>query len=382
MSRNKSILVCCPYYRPAYKAGGVVRTVSNLVDALSDEYSFYIISSNRDIDGKEICFPCDRDGWYRGDRKSQILYSSGFGDLIKAMRYAMKDCDLICVYLNSFFSIKYTLLPIMISLHSKRRFKIILAPRGELAESALNHKKFKKIAYRLFFDFFLKMLKIDFQASTEVERMQIKRQIRGGRHKVKVARDLPTIFHKTLLIERTTMSPLKLVFISRIHPIKNVLFLIRLLRGLEGRVQLDIYGNIEDQSYWNSCLEEIQLLPANVEVNYLGAVEPCYVSEVLTKYHFFVLPTKGENFGHAIIEALQLAVPVLISDATPWSDLEEYNAGFVLSLDNGSVWVSRLQGLIDMDADAYVGMRKNASEYYSIKFRQSDLLNESKALFQ
>ena len=40
------------------------------------------------------------------------------------------------------------------------------------------------------------------------------------------------------------------------------------------------------------------------------------------------LPSKGENFGHIIMESLAASTPVIISDLTPWKDLENARAMF------------------------------------------------------
>jgi hypothetical protein len=40
------------------------------------------------------------------------------------------------------------------------------------------------------------------------------------------------------------------------------------------------------------------------------------------------LPTQGENFGHSIFESFMIGRPILISNKTPWLDLNEKNAGW------------------------------------------------------
>ena len=50
-------------------------------------------------------------------------------------------------------------------------------------------------------------------------------------------------------------------------------------------------------------------------------------------YHVFLFPTLGENYGHVIHEALSAGCPCVISDQTPWQNLEKNQAGFVFPLD-------------------------------------------------
>ena len=88
---------------------------------------------------------------------------------------------------------------------------------------------------------------------------------------------------------------------------------------------------------------------------------------MLSDYHFFILPTFHENFGHSIFEALSAGCPVLISDQTPWHDLEEKKAGWDLPLNDESLWKDKLNELIKMSDDEYQewsrGARKVAEEY-------------------
>ena len=72
-------------------------------------------------------------------------------------------------------------------------------------------------------------------------------------------------------------------------------------------------------------------MPENIQVSYKGSVESDKVPGILKDYHFFLMPSEGENFGHGILEALTAACPVIISDKTPWTDLRKKRlAGIVL----------------------------------------------------
>ena len=68
----------------------------------------------------------------------------------------------------------------------------------------------------------------------------------------------------------------------------------------------------------------------------------------------FLLPTGGENFGHAIFEALSCGVPALISDRTPWRDLLR-----VIFADPSGIVVSLVNEVVerqnDDDADGVHG---------------------------
>ena len=50
------ILVFCDYYLPGYKAGGPVRSISQLVGALGKEFSFKVVTRDRDL-GDDDSYP-------------------------------------------------------------------------------------------------------------------------------------------------------------------------------------------------------------------------------------------------------------------------------------------------------------------------------------
>lgn len=67
------------------------------------------------------------------------------------------------------------------------------------------------------------------------------------------------------------------------------------------------------------------------------------VEDIIRANHIFALPTRGENFGHSIFEALAAGRPVLISDQTPWRGLAAEKAGWDLDLSSPDVFVERIE---------------------------------------
>ncbi len=130
-------------------------------------------------------------------------------------------------------------------------------------------------------------------------------------------------------------------------------------------VIFDIYGPIEDEIYWNKCLSLINQLKAKgVTVNYLGAIPNEKVAESIAPYHFLFLPTLNENYGHVIVEAFLNAKPVIISDQTPWRNLEKSNAGWDIPLNNISKFDSVIEECIEMENAKYIEM-VNATILYA-----------------
>ncbi len=110
-------------------------------------------------------------------------------------------------------------------------------------------------------------------------------------------------------------------------------------------------------------LELIKNFPPNIKVEYKGVVLNERVVPTLFNYHFFLLPTLGENFGHVFLEALAAGCPLIISDKTPWLDLEEKQIGWDLSLDKPEDWNRVINHCIAQDQKSYSILSSNARSF-------------------
>ena len=140
---------------------------------------------------------------------------------------------------------------------------------------------------------------------------------------------------------------------------KNLHFLLELLRDIRGQVQLNLFGPVaeSDVAYWARCKALLAQLPANIMVEYQGSLDHSAVPQALREHHFFVLPTRGENFCHAAVESFVNGTPVILSDETPWINLSEVHAGFDISLNDREsglqrsrsawTWTTDLRGLFE-----------------------------------
>ena len=73
------------------------------------------------------------------------------------------------------------------------------------------------------------------------------------------------------------------------------------------------------------------------------------------------MPSKGENYGHAIVECLSQGKPVIIGKNTPWQQLDKVNAGFDVSTEAIS---QAIQNLINADQEEYNQWSTGAAAYF------------------
>src|SRR5262249_42924989 len=83
----------------------------------------------------------------------------------------------------------------------------------------------------------------------------------------------------------------------------------------------------------------------------------------------FVLPSHQENFGMAVVEALAIGLPVLISNRINiWREVDQDRAGYV-EPDDFSGTTRLLQRWIAAPEDVRAGMRANARRCFEQRFK-------------
>jgi len=286
--------------------------------------------------------------------------------------------------LNSFFDWRCGVLVVLLRrLGIIRAQVVILAPRGEFSKGALALKRGKKQTYIGVFNRLGLGRGLIWHATSPHEAEDIRREV-GGNVQVAVISNLPDI----RLLEADGDSHIKVpgqlsvVYISRISPKKNLAAAIEALCNVKEKITFTVYGPIGDSSYWELCLSVASKLPANVNFRYQGALEHSGVQDVLSKADLFILPTLGENYGHAIVEALLCGCPVLISDQTPWSDLAERGAGWCTEPNAVNDISARLDDCARMSADEYGRMRSAAMRYGREIAQIEGSLDEYRRMFQ
>lgn len=358
------IFVLLDYYIPGFKSGGPLRTIANMVERLGERFDFYILTRDRDATDQAPYPDVPVDAWTRVGN-AQVWYASPGGLSLGAIRRRVAEVQPDLVYLNSFFaSITLRLLTLR-RLGLLPRVPVVLAPRGEFSSGALRLKAPKKRSFIAAARATGLYAGLTWQASAELEAAEIRATM--GRVPLQIAPDIPS----SLGPEGPAAPPkapgaLRLVFLSRIAEKKNLHLLLELLPRLRGEVDLDIYGPVREPAYWGRCEALIAVLPQTVRAIYHGPIEHAEVATALAAAHVFVLPTLGENFGHAILEALAAGRPALISDQTPWRELEARGSGWDLPLVDER-WREILQRLVDMGQDEYNrwarGARRHAAMF-------------------
>lgn len=384
VKKKPIILTFADYYLPGYKAGGPIRAISNLVEALSPDFEFHIVTRDRDL-GDDEPYPGVVSGEWTNVGSAKVCYLSRDKMSFMAMLELLQAHPCHAIYLNSFFS------TLTIRVLLLRRMKLIpdvpliMAPRGEFSPGALQFKGLRKQVYLAISKVVDLCKNVIWQASSDHEANDIRNVWRDEtRFAARVEITSELLSQKpVVLAERKPKQPgiLHAAIILRISNKKNLDGALRLLRGVRGQMTWSVYGPIEDPEYWLLCQRLIAGLPPNVRVVYHGAISHEKVGHILSVKDLFFFPTFGENFGHAIIEALEAGCPVLISDQTPWRRLDERGVGWDLPLDKPELFHAAIEKMIAMDAPAHMEMSRNAVAYVTEIVRDPAIVDSNRQFF-
>lgn len=362
MNQKPKFLIFIRHYLPGFRSGGPVRSVANVVKALSSECEFYVICLNRD-NGVVDPYPnlVQREWVEFGAAK--VYYASNNELTYSFYKKIISDIRPDLIYLNSLFDRTFSIKPLL-SAGRGRRVPIILAPRGELSPGALGLKEFRKRMFLAVVKAINLYQYVIWHASSVDEQDRILSVFNPDRSQVFLASNLPDVPKEVLMKTIKKPGALRIVLPARISPMKNTLAAIRMVAKLKGEIELDLWGPLENTEYWPVCQQQIQLCPPNVKVHYRGEVEHEKLHALLQGYDLMLLPTLGENFGHSIIEALSAGLPVIISNRTPWKNLMAEGVGADLPLEDELEFVRQLEYFQSMDERDMENVR-NACHHYA-----------------
>lgn len=350
------VLILMSGFFPGQNYGGPPVSVDNFCSLLR-KHECYVVALNHDL-GKKDIYENIHAGWNdRGNCKIWYLTDADYND--HHFLQIIKEVKPDMVYLQSIFS---NIFPVYVSVARRCKIPVLVAPRGELCPGAIRLKAYKKLPYVFLLRLFLPR-SIHFHSTSGEESNVIRRLLHVRDDHIHEIANVPTIPKCSFASPHKEKGKGNFVFISRIHPKKNLLYAIQLLNDVEGDVNFDIYGSIEDENYWQVCTEEIGKLPQNIKVVYKGRLAHDQVFETFSRYDAFLFPTLSENYGHAIVESLMVGTPVIISTNTPWTHLNAYSCGYAVPLDARDSFLDALNAILSFNQEEMNAIRDNASSF-------------------
>jgi glycosyltransferase involved in cell wall biosynthesis len=344
---KKKVLILNGQYLPGYKGGGPIQSCVNLVENLNHQFDFYVLTADRDYK-EDIRYQNIKINEWNQVGAAKVFYMSPDKQTIYGFKKILNDIEFDILYLNGFFSPIFTIKPLFIKLIGQlKKSNVILTPRGDFS-GGIENKKLKKYIYIYFSKLIGLYRGLSWHATSLLEEKNIKELFKNA--DIFVVPNLPAKYvPKSPILEKRS-GELRLIFISRIFPKKNLKYALEVLSKVKsGKVLFDIYGPMEDIEYWDKCNTVIKKMPSNIQVTYKGELPHSKIANVFEQYHAFFFPTLGENYGHVIVEAMMNNCLVILSKGvTPWDDYEK-NGGYIESLSNQNGFVNIINNFVTMN---------------------------------
>lgn len=358
------ILISYEYFRPAFKAGGPIQSINNLALYLSTiGVEVYIFCSDKDLDGEVL--DVEPDKWVRYDDNIKVYYNSSTITGLYGVSKLISGVQPDFIFINGLYSLLFTIYPLMYTGDCKK----ILSVRGMLHPGALSQKSFKKNVFLKIFRTVGLDNKCEYHSTSDIETEYIY-DIFGKDKKVWMIPNLPNLLAYQEPLNKSDGS-IRLVSVSLISPMKNILRVLEELEFVEDDISVtyDIYGPVKDAEYWDRCQVIIKNSNReNISINYKGELVPDDIPDTLMQYHCLILPSKSENFGHAIYEAMAAGKPVITSHNTPWAGLEAANAGKNIDPDNKGEIKTAIEEQARLNEESYVNMCESVRKYITGKY--------------
>lgn len=371
------ILIYTDWFPPAYKAGGPVQSIYQLTQVLKHTFDIYVLTTTEDLNSTIEDQLATKNSFVKVDG-IQVNYLDSASRSLRTIKRINDAIKPDFTFFNGIFK-RYFHIHLLAHLIRRKTSKTVISLRGMLRASAIQQKKIKKRLYLQAVKWLSSQKNVSFHCTTEEEeRDMIACFGKGYRGTV-----IPNIPFLGQDVDNPPKSKrLSIVYAARIHPIKNLHLALGVLARVRVPVKLTIIGVVEDEKYWLKCQEQIKHLPEQVEVEYGGDLTHTALMQELLNYDVYFLPTQGENFGHSIFEALSAGLPVIISDQTPWKNLEAQKVGFDIPLNNEDKYVEAIEFFAQMDQETYASYAQNAMNFARNYYEKQQYEDNYKKLFE
>lgn len=320
---------------PGYRAGGPIQSVYNLAQLLSKNYRVRLVTRITDYASNEPYSGIIPNTWTQLDSQHEVMYLSSENLNFKGIRNLCKLHKSDIIYINGLFSLYFSILPLFFTnfYGVKRTF---VAVRGMLHQSALKVKPLKKQLFLAFARGFGLYKSTTLLSTSTFENEEIIKTL--GKVKIVSAPNIPILPDKNFDFSKKQFKSnngvLRLLFLGRISPEKNPVMVLKALNLVKESISIKFVGAGIDEAYQQVFDNELKTLPVNIEVKCLGELPHKDILDLFEQTDIMILPSHGENFGHAIFESLAYATPVIISNNTPWKQMQLDKAGIEVNAGN------------------------------------------------
>lgn len=363
------ILIITDWYFPGHKAGGPVQSVHNLAQFLSKNMEVRVVTRITDLNSDVPYEGVEPNTWKLLSDNHYAIYLNQSGIRSGMIKSIVKEYKYNYILINGLFSFEFSIKPAFYALVLQHK-KTFIAVRGMLHRSALSVKPLKKQLFLAFARGFGLYKNATMLASSEEEKKEIELSL--PKHTIAFAPNIPVYPSEFIPQKKEGSNKFTVLCLGRISPEKNPIALVKALPNINAPICVVFAGAEGDENYSRAFHEAVRQLPANVEVVFKGNLPHSEVRDVLEISDTMVLPSLGENFGHAIAESLAASVPVVIGNNTPWHFSPENIGGIEVDPQDHEAIADAIRFFMAMDPEAMLAWRKAANQRALTYFQDND----------
>lgn len=240
------------------------------------------------------------------------------------------------------------------------RFPVVISPRGELDSAALSYRPVAKHLVIAILQTLVRFRgqKLGWIVTSHREKEEVENCFLDGLSQVIMFKNKYSVQYISYLeascseaSEVQNIDGLRIGTLGRLHPKKNISFLIDAVKALplseagQASWVLDICGDGPDK---RTLLDQAEASAISDLVHFRGEITGRQKLSWYESVDVFVLPSLGENFGNVVVEAGLSGCVVLASDATPWEELLGVWARSRFELGTTDELVSILTSLVEL----------------------------------
>lgn len=175
----------------------------------------------------------------------------------------------------------------------------------------------------------------------------------------------------------------RFAYIGRIDPVKNIETLLSAWYKagfVKSDRELLIIGGCNDTCYLKKLLNFTNRYQLD-NVRFIGQISHEETERMYATIKYLVLPSKSECFGMVVPEALGKGIPVIATEGTPWSELNDYRCGWWIK-NNTDPLCDALVAAYSTSEKDYDEMSENGIKIVTEKYTIKGCAKKMKLLYE
>ena len=169
-------------------------------------------------------------------------------------------------------------------------------------------------------------------------------------------------------------------YLGRLHPYKRPDALIKAWAQLAGDTkgfELMGKGTDEYERYLYNLVTELQIK----NISFLGMVTGKEKYKTLASIRALCVPSKTENFGMTVAEALIAGTPVICTNTAPWEDLNTYHCGWWVDNDI-DILAQTIRDVLQLPQSEIEKMGENGKRLVESKYKDTQVATMMKRIYE